>query len=58
MPRSRSHTDFDVVTGPSMPQRPVPLPQRPSRSAETATEPVALPPAPITDLRIDEGTRR
>jgi hypothetical protein len=25
-----SHADFDVVTGPSTPQRPVPAPQQPS----------------------------
>ncbi len=41
MSHTGSHSDFDVVTGPSMPHRPVPAPQRPSPSPETAAEPAA-----------------
>jgi hypothetical protein len=40
-----SHTDFDVVTGPSMPQRRALPQQRPSPSSETAAELVVPTPA-------------
>ena len=43
-----SRSDFDVVTGPSMPQlrRPAPQPQQPNRSAEPAAEAPATATAP------------
>jgi hypothetical protein len=39
-----SRSDFDVVTGPSMPQlrKLTPQPERPSRPAEPAAKPAAL----------------
>lgn len=36
-----SHADFDVVTGPSMPRRPAPQPQRPNRPADSPPPPAA-----------------
>jgi len=42
-----SHSDFDVVTGPSMVQRRAPVPERPDRSSDpasgTGAEPAAQP---------------
>ncbi len=32
-----SHSDFDVVTGPSMAQRPAPVPQQPDNSSDPAS---------------------
>jgi hypothetical protein len=32
-----SHSDFDVVTGPSMAQRQAPVPQQPNRSTDPAS---------------------
>jgi hypothetical protein len=50
-----SRSDFDVITGPSMPQlrKPVPQPQRPSRSEE----PSAKPPAPRQDAEKPQSSR-
>jgi hypothetical protein len=44
-----SRSDFDVVTGPSMPQlrRPVLQPQQTNRSAEPAAEPAEAATAPL-----------
>jgi hypothetical protein len=52
-----SHSDFDVVTGPSIPPRPVPPQQRPSPPSEAAAEPVVPNPTPI-DTRHNGEERR
>jgi hypothetical protein len=41
-----SHGDFDVVTGPSMPQRRAPSPSQPSGYSDSAAEPPAPRPTP------------
>lgn len=51
------HSDFDVVTGPSMPQRPTLPQQRPSPPSETAAEPAVPKPTPI-DTRHNGEERR
>jgi hypothetical protein len=38
-----SHSDFDVVTGPSMAQRQAPVPQQPDRSSDPAAATGAEP---------------
>jgi hypothetical protein len=42
-----SHSDFDVITGPSMVQRQAPVPEQPDRSSDPApgngAEPAAQP---------------
>jgi hypothetical protein len=38
-----SHSDFDVITGPSMPQRPAPAPRQSVRSANDKSQPDASP---------------
>ena len=54
-----SHADFDVVTGPSMPQRQLPLRQdRPSGSSDATTEPAAQPPSPAAPPSDAEEKRR
>ena len=40
-----SHSDFDVVTGPSMAQRRMPLPQPSGKSPEAVAEAAMPPPA-------------
>ena len=42
-----SHSDFDVVTGPSMPQRRSPSPPQSGRSANDKSQPGAPPPTPV-----------
>jgi hypothetical protein len=51
-----SHSDFDVVTGPSMPQlqKPAPQPQQTSRSQEPASKPSAPAANPPTRGRETE----
>jgi hypothetical protein len=41
-----SHSDFDVITGPSMPQRPAPEPRQSVRSANDKSQPGAPPQTP------------
>jgi hypothetical protein len=41
-----SHSDFDVITGPSMPQRQSPEPRQSGRSANDKSQPGAPPPTP------------
>jgi len=51
-----SHADFDVVTGPSMPNRPPP--RQPNGSREATAERGAPPPRPTDAPRdADEGRR-
>jgi hypothetical protein len=52
-----AQADFDVVTGPSMPQRRVRLPQQPSGSSDQARRPEALRPMPA-DGPADPEERR
>jgi len=40
-----SHSDFDVVTGPSMAQRRAPAPEQSDKSSDSASRPAAEPPA-------------
>ena len=40
-----SHSDFDVVTGPSMAQRRAPVPEQSNRSSDPAYDTGAEPPA-------------
>ena len=40
-----SHSDFDVVTGPSMAQRRAPVPEQSNRSSGADAEPAAQPKA-------------
>jgi len=42
-----SHSDFDVITGPSMPQRPAPEPRQSVRSANDKSQPGAPLPTPV-----------
>jgi hypothetical protein len=41
-----SHSDFDVITGPSMPQRPAPALSQSGRSSDDKSQPGAPPPTP------------
>ena len=40
-----SHSDFDVVTGPSMAQRRAPAPEQSDKSSDSASRPGGEPPA-------------
>ena len=42
-----SHSDFDVITGPSMPQRRSPPPPQSDRSANDKSQPGAPLPTPV-----------
>ena len=52
-----SHSDFDVVTGPSMAQRPAPVPEQPDKSSDAASGAGAEPtPQPEPANPVDEKT--
>jgi hypothetical protein len=53
-----SHSDFDVVTGPSMPQLRTPAPQPQSRSPETAEKPSVPAAAPRQEDQRAKVSRR
>ena len=50
-----SRSDFDVITGPSMPQRPAPEPRQSVRSANDKSQPGA---SPLTSAAISDNIER